>query len=86
MYGLSRNPSITPEFIDSHIDWKWDIWSLSQNTFSVAEERRKKEVERLEKEKAARKIWFDAWIPYWYKPGNGGYTKNLNAFIKLIEK
>ena len=32
MEELSRNPSITPEFIDAHSDWKWDIRGLSHNT------------------------------------------------------
>ena len=28
---LSLNPSMTPEFIENHLDWEWDIEQLSIN-------------------------------------------------------
>jgi hypothetical protein len=31
MRGLSQNESITPGFIERHLDWKWDMRGLSQN-------------------------------------------------------
>ena len=37
MYNISRNKSITQEFIENHLDWRWDIQYLSNNTMNNQE-------------------------------------------------
>jgi hypothetical protein len=36
-HGLSVNPSITPEFIEKHINkpWNWGEWGLSTNLMKI---------------------------------------------------
>jgi hypothetical protein len=65
---LSRNPSITPEFIGKHNlkPWDWGSFGLSSNTFSVAER-------RTERNKAARIIqikFLDWFINQYAKTGH----------------
>ena len=31
MCNLSWNPSITPEFVEAHADWEWNMCNLSYN-------------------------------------------------------
>ena len=59
--GLSINTNMSPEFFERHLD-KVNWRSLSGNEFNHWLAR---EQTRLRLCAAARKIWYDAWLPYW---------------------
>ena len=49
-WGLSRNPSITPEFVEKHMDkdWKWGKHGLSENPMTKAIEKEKRDKQLYE--------------------------------------
>ena len=76
---LNNNTSMTYDFI-MKFQHK-DMHELSLNTFDS--EYSMREYNKV-LEKAARKIWYDAWVPYWYKPGNLGYEKDINLVRNML--
>ena len=82
---ISRNPNLTIKMIKKFPDkpWNWD-W-ISRNIFNY----KRQQIEKRLKEKCARKIWYDAWLPYWYNPkfaGQGkGFDKDWQAFQETQE-
>ena len=54
--------------------YKQDILQVIRNEYVNM---RLKQLNELCVVRAARKIWYDAWIPYWYCPGNSGFIKDM---------
>ena len=76
-YGLSWNPNVTMDYVDSHPDKPWSWWGLSRNKFTL-----QNKINQQKEEDAARKIWFDFWLPNWYKPPYGkGFLKDQSEFF-----
>ena len=77
---LSCNPNVTIDFVEKHIDKPWDWSGLSQNKFTF-----QNKINQQKMEEAAIKIWFDFWLPNWYKPPNGkGFLKDQAEFFANI--
>ena len=81
-WGLSRNPSISPEFIEKHIDrpWEWGKNGLSMNTFIVSSERIKARTKA--RNKAARIIQIK-FLDWFYKPICKDGTYGLNCLLAM---
>jgi len=62
-WGLSYNPSITPEFIEKHIDkdWWWGRGGLSGNSFTkeIQNERKQQIILEILQEKTKKMIYDD---------------------------
>jgi hypothetical protein len=73
--GLSRNPSITPDFVSDHLDKPWDWDGLSGNSF-------KKHMEQTKKHKAANLIQ-KKFLDWFYKPICKDGTFGLNCLLAM---
>ena len=82
--GISRNPNVTMEFVEKNPNKPWDWYWISRNRFNYD---RKRELSSEKFQKAARKIWYDTWIPYYYSPykRNKGFDKNMLAVQMLLQ-
>ena len=82
--GISWNPNLTMEFVGKNPNKPWDWGGISYNSFNYE---RKRELSSEKFQKAARKIWYDAWIPYYYSPykRNKGFDKNMLAVQMLLQ-
>ena len=81
-YGISQNPNVTMEFVEKNPNKPWSWGGMSYNCFNYD---RKRELSSEKFQKAAREIWYDAWIPYYYSPckRNKGFDKNMLAVQML---
>jgi hypothetical protein len=76
-FGISDNPSVTPELIEKHIDrpWEWSAHGLSIISFSASEARNK-----AARNKAARIIQIK-FLDWFYKPLCKDGTYGLNCLL-----
>ena len=83
---ISQNPNLTMDIIVKCPDKPWNWSYISCNDFTYE---RQQIIEKRLKETCARKIWYDAWLPYWYNPkfaGLGkGFDKDWQAFQNTQE-
>ena len=84
-YGnLFTHEASNPNLTFAHVINNPSLLNGSRGIVSTFEGERRKCEDLLvhAKERAARKIWFSAWIPYWYKPGNQGFFNSIPAHLK----